>query len=719
MSNGLTRSGGLLLDVPNGSGRPDRMRVEIDGYEDAFDSSRVIVSEVYIPTGWRKGHAIFTIQNVSRLGETANQVVFSTLWESLLFGMRVVISRQAGDSGSVSKFWVGRIAVVEADVGKDMLTVTAYDDRWMFENVFIVGRWVLNPGADDKASTDMTYQQGWPAVFNPGGRPNMILSKAKVDGVAVPVFAPHPDYGLENDEAVPTDPTKAEKKACYWTMDYIFRYLCYFYGPAAKSLYTPLKVEAPITTPQGILWSAGIAAVVDQESKGFHDEGRGQQKANSAGESRKGREINADCACLPELMDMMLATAGGYTLGWVMYGENRTSRLSVVRTVGAGDGKGSSLFLVRGAPSTNIKTGYFTEGNFRQDATNLVTQVIGLGSLVKREARVDTYLTAYIKKRWSAERETELKDMGKKLKISDATGMVKLFTQFPGIYETWQIADDWNFLEGTSESAYPRAPIRRPILPYLLSWLGGKAMDYAAQRHPVRVETSFDQGKTWKMSTTLHGLEIWDDGTIYIPALKELALGGDNGSWFWGANEAWDFSKLTAADIRMTIALPMDHRLTAVAKMVQDNVGAQAGMNVDTPDVSRIDKGFTRQKVLDLRGLYDLWLRKDSWAFPEDSEFGTKMLDDKPTRDNPLRNDQKLLEAHVRRRQFMDGRLKRGGMFRTPGVASYLCSMLGAEVSKITSLVGGASITQPVACVRSAIRMVSESGRVFTEVYLE
>jgi hypothetical protein len=724
-SVGLTASGACLIQAPAVSRKAERLIAWIDTPEGLFDSKTMRVSEVYIPVGPQPGHAIIEIRKTAN-SRKANTVAFNTPWESFQIGQRVIISRVT-NTGTLKSFWVGSIVEITVDVGKDSVTLTAFDDRWLLQDIRIIGRFVVVP-----STGALQWQQGWPAEFNQGGQPNMLLSKTKVGGVPVPGFAPHPMYGLAPDEQSPSNPADnssgaiaGESKACYWTLDWIFRYLNYACGPwtgsGTDTRFTGHK--APKTCPASVQWTPGIAAWLDQETTGRFDDGRGQGRAQATSATRKGRTISADGYALLDFMEMLLATGGGYTIGWWMEGtqgndgkKSGKSILSITRAVGRGGYTGSTIHVLRGGSIDGLatKTMYFTAGNYTEDGRELTTRALGLGSLAKVERRVDTYVTLGLKKRWTDAELSAFIAKGNSLSIGTADGMRSLFSEFPTMFAQWKLDESYAFHTGTSESALSKANVVRPIMPYLLSWIGAVAHDYVAQKYQIRLELSLD-GSEWATTTDLTGLEIFDDGTILIPTLREFPLAQMRGSWHWtGDPYAWGAGTIAANEIRATVAIPFDHRIAAVCKLINSQL-SEFDDTHRSPDLNRISTDLDRQDVLDLRGMYELWLRKDSYPVPESQ--GASMAEDLASRAYALRNDTDMLRSHVRRHMITAGRLKRSGWFSKRGCFSTAHLELGKEFSFITSILqNGATKTVPIAAVSTALQFLC--GRGYTETRL-
>lgn len=697
---GSGRNGGSVLRLNlTAQTSSDTFVVSFPGLDLGVSMDRVRVPRVYMPLGAKPGHAIIEIS--FKATGRANQIALDTsgsaegTWEKIKHGQRVSIARSAGD-GTASTFWTGRVAIPSSNISKDTITLTALDDRWSVQDVCIVGRWVV----DDEGT--LFWQQGWPAVFNPGGRPNCMLSATNDEGLPVPAFAPSPDYGLDAGEHPPEPSTS---KAGYWTPGLIFRYLRYFLGRSgASGLYTGSDIVHTIKTfPDDVVWPVELAQHLDDNFEPEFDQGRGQSKGNTAGSGRKGAELSADCAYILDFMQTMLETAG-WTLSIVPgYSATSTgslqSMISFVRNYCAGS-KGETIYVVRGDNSKLVKQNRWTSGQYREDSTDVATRNLALGSLVKIERRVST-VTSNIIPAWSDDHLSAFQTRGDALPAADTDDMELLFSEYPLICAAYKLSQDYAFTSTTEEGVYSSARISRPIMPFLLSWMGGEISDYIAQRHPIRIERS-DDGVTWELCKELTGLEVWDDGIIWIPALRQFSMADDAGSYWWDGAE-YDFDNFTVSKLRMTVAIPCDHRVHALSSIAEDTVSGRTGY-IRSPDGGRMHNDFIstgRQQVLDLRGKYNLWERVDSWPYPESID-GQEAADDHLTRKDSLRNDEAFLQTHSRMRLQLDGRAKRGGEFSRPGIVAPVT--LGSEITSIVSEKDNSQTSEvSVSCIRSAM----------------
>ena len=729
-SQSLGKAGGLAvvsssLSASDSAGKADRIVSWIEAPRISWLSEWTNVEEIMDPIGAKPGFAKFAV-SVATGHEKMNAVALGAPWKDILHGASVALGRQRAGY-QTHWFWLGKVAIVDADLESDSLLINAKDWRCELTDVRMVGSFVVEP---NESSNNIKWRQGWPPVFNEGGRPNMMLSKVTdADGVLIPGFAPAPDYGLE-DDTEPNSPEVSKEQcqlaACYWTFSWIMRYLSIFYGPGASSYYTGAQ-SVPKLCPTGIHWPRGLGAQVDSESDQYWDEGRGQSRGSSKGERRKGRELNADGMSVLDVIELMVSTAGGYSIGWEMRGAHNggggvdpTSVLSLVPSTYRG-GVGRTLDFIQGGTVDeripNVGGRYFTKGHYLEDSSDMVTSAYAVGSLVKIERRVDT--TVYLKRKWSDDEEEALRTTGDAQSVATAEGARKLFGLYPQVCAYYALDEDFDFQENTSEANEGRAAIPRPIMPHLLSWIGGVALDYAMAHHPVRVEVSDDGGTTWVPTTELMRLSVLDDGTIDLTALRELAIStsanSPPGSWFWDDDaDPWTWNKFAPTDIRMTVAIPCDHRLTAVCKLVGDNLTSTYDDLVQSIDADRIHSSLEQQNVLDLRGLYHLWLRYGSYPRPA-SSFSEPQAEDRNTRENALRNDHALLRSHVRRHMYLNGKLKRGGYLSSPQILTTI--MQGAQIQNLRRWTGDSiSSLVPLHCSVRARRFIqSESSDVDVE----
>ncbi|MCP4639459.1 MAG: hypothetical protein GY851_03450 [bacterium] len=695
----LGKEGGAIMRLTSTT-NAETFTVTFPGLDLDLPMDRVRVPRIYLPLGHRPGHAMVEIKY--KEAGVGNQIALRDPWEKIKHGQRVIIGRSTG-SGTDNKIWCGRVSTVDANVSKDTLTLTCLDDRQSVSDVCIIGRWVWDPTGEASY-----WQEGWPAVFNSGGRPDCMATDISAIG-PVPNFAPNPDYGLRPGEEPSED--LSSSKAGYWTLSRILTYLWYYYGsPWSADLYTAADSAAhPVKCfPSEVVWELPDGALDTDIDEQF-DQGRGRAKVNAAGGARKGRQQSADCAYLMDFIEGMLATVGWtWTIQPGNFNDGHTSTLSFSRNYCATP-QGETIYLVRGNDKKHGTAGHWTHGHYSEDSSDLKTRSIALGSLVKIERRV-LNLGLELQPAWSDAELTAFKARGTSLPVADDASMKLLFAEYPLVCAAYKFDRTYAFQYGTSESARSRAQIRRPILPYLLSWIGSEASDYVAQRHPIRVERSDTGSSGWEICEELSGLEVWDNGTIWIPALRNFAMTNEVGSYFWDGTKYDPFSGFEPSFLRMTVAVPCDHRLHSVAKIVGDEL-ANAEAYVNSPDTARLHKDLitqVRQNVIDVRGLYELWLRIDSWPYPESIDGQAKAADKafSGTR-SALRSDESELEHHGRRKLMFESRLKHAGTFSRPGIFAPV--ILGAEVTKIVSEMSSSgdpdaqSSEAVVAAIRSAM----------------
>jgi len=658
------------------------------------------------PVGARPGYAMITISHApAEVARKAKEIVLNLAGPAgnIQVGPQVVCKRRTNGASPVSELlFVGHVAIVEHDLDADSLLVIALDQRWQLMDIRVEGSYVINAlPTDDDEAPEYYYVEGQPPIFNPGGRAN---GRRLSNGIKV--FTPWPDMGLVGDEepGTPDDPETEdvdEQVALdYWTLGDIVDYLWHFYGPDADLDALLPSFPWMKKCPEQIVWPKGMASAVDQGAQENFNAGRGQGN-QKVGTARKGREVNLDGLGVLDAIQQMLETAGGYTLALEAAmddtdgsGEFRaTSYLSIVPSMFRNPQHAVQLEVAAGGQAQETLTRPMIQGGrFSEDGSDYVNRLAGVGDRVRIERRATTELvgdTVQLRPRWSS--ATSLAARTKLAQPVNQTqqGLANTYME----YETWlaeyELAPEWDFQEGTSEEGRSRLPAPRAILPRLLSFMGSDRgpRDLAALTYAIRAEVKI--GSTWTPVPELDGLEILDDGGIRMPRLRQDAL-----NWHWTAAPFEvgpdDGVKITEREIRMTLAIPCDHRCAAVASTAwKKGVGEDADEVVDSVDTGRIDLGLDRVSFKNLRGLYRKWLRKDSWPVPQSFFAAITQAEDKTgTGTSPLLvDDVPMLKAHVRHALEMAARLRKSG---TLVFKNRICLAwgLGTQVDWFT-LVGG------------------------------
>ena len=640
--------------------------------------------EIEWTLGPEPAEAIVNIRNNLNVSdERAGYVAFNAdgPHSFIKHGSRCAIQRVwKTQSGYEHTQWVFIGSVVDIRHDKDAggMAVVVQDDRRYLKNIQIIGSYVLDPGSGLPSSTRV-YEQGRPFHANPGGKPNCIWTS---DGV--PVMAPYPDYGLGEDE-LPPDPDDAPtRKATYWTLSSILLYLYWHYGPYAPENDKFSWIE---TSPGDLFWPETLGANIDTESVANFDEGIGQNNSGQ-GTARKGRDVVLESRFLMEAIDYLFQKAGGWGLG-VTYdvqtfgdgSDQWMTTLEAVPTRYPGDGV-SIPFAAGGEAADTLNRAVVTGGSYEESSEELVTLVAGSGARASIERRVSTEgASASLEPAWDTDRHQQfIIEAAKQL---DAEGFQKAAQLYWEVLTTWRLKTTWNFMEGTDYSDYPRANVARAIMTHLLSYSGSAygstptgPTDQLSVPFPIRPEIK-DSAGNWNAGPELDGLEVFDDGIIYIPQLRLAPLSSANGAWFWTTGTPYSTTtvggetaiNITTTDLRMTIAVQTPHRVTRAYGLPHHTSYSPDFQDIveGLPDMERIEPYHYKTLHLDLRRLYHVWLRKDSWPRPESLSDEVSQADDYTSLSDAFRSDLDLMDSHLRRTLYDLGRLQKGGRLRFDG----------------------------------------------------
>lgn len=698
-------------------------------FEDLGSDNRWRVSELYMGLGAEPDLAVIVLPKPQdKTDFIPADILFNETgpYGKIKTGIRVKVYRVRSDSRTL--VWTGNVVRPGFEWGErasNSLVVYAMDDRWFLKTVRVVGRF-----------TTFDYQEGWDAHFNPGGRPNLLW-----DGDGNPCFAPHPDYGLEDGAPPRPASEKNVSQAAYWTFGTMLEYLQHRYDAnAASQSDFPFLNKAPST----VVWPDGFGSTVDAEIQQNFDEGVGQGHGN-VGTGRKGRDIIAQGIDVVTLITTILETAGGYGLGF-QHADNGNCILRAVPTRYANAKSAVDMpVALGGAAKDNLKTAALTSGSYFEDGSDYISALAGTGQKAYLERRCEEKLSgdapagdtelmqAWHNDRWDnwltlaagnnvtiqvpksvaddgtvTYEDVEITGKG----AASEASLKQANEVFPEVLTCWRLRGGFDPQENTSQADFPWSEFSKPVRPTQLSMVsdGGLVQDFAAYFAPLYVEVNVT-GEGWAKATDFNGMEVWEDGTIYMPQLRELIA--EERVWDW-SNDKWDVvdSKLDVArqPIRMNLAIPTDHALTNVVASAADSVGGGTGtidrvIYAGNPDASRILGSLQRRDFKDFQDLYAFWERYDSY-FRAASQ-GWPAADDEV-----LRNDDDIMIAHLKRGMWEQNRLRKGGFPRMDGwlVTAY---KPGTAVRNFQIL--GADRSIPVRSVIAGIKLVCNEDEVYTE----
>jgi hypothetical protein len=622
----------------------------------------------------------------------------------ILHGTAVCVRKGYTDSTGTYQeqlMFIGQVLKVRHRV-KGGLEVTAKDVRHLLKDIRVVGRWIVTP-----SMITFQYQHGWPSHFNPGGRPNCIFR------AGMPCFAPWPDYGIPKDQGPPDPSQQSETQACYWTFQNMIAYILGFWGPslpdqtitvvqAAKALWPELQ-----TIPGWVTIPESIGSGLDEYYLNNFNQGVGQNNSGIGG-ARKGPDVNISYVSLigiggeKGVFDRLLSKAGGWAIK-LTYSESlgASTTLNFVRNRWEDTNDGVDIPFCIG-PASSAPYATVTGGSYEESSEFTVTRAVGHGSLPKIETRVDTTgvnwsstgaTYAYsgnpaLLPAWSPNDFNAWSTLAVQGGVANAQTFAEANAQYPWVLTAYILNPTYNFQTGTRYSANPLAPITRPVWPTLLTFQGSATAAGDIFPYPIRSECN--QG-SWTLGPEFDGLEVFDDGIIYLPKLRDIKADSDGtsaGSFKWNSAQfgvsGGNKLDITPNDIRMSIAIPVDHRLSMACGMASDifnNSSAIGQWSIleDSPDADKLAPNFSRQIIVDLNGMYDMWLRITSWPVPASVPGQTAAADLPGGFQGPaLRDDSTLLQGHVFRtlddqyRLARDGPLEFDGIITTYGLGQLL-----------------------------------------------
>jgi hypothetical protein len=678
--------------------------------------------------------------------ERANSMAFNhrnTSW--LRFGTRCVVEKHfPNDSGGFAKqtVFVGSVTMVRHDRDKNALVVVLHDDRWLLRNIRVIGRWIIDPNQ----TGGPFFQQGWGAHFNPGGRPNCIYADVAGDGNDagfLPFFTPYPDYGLIDGQDPPEPNKRDVTVASYWTMGSILEYLRTVYSATGIAGSSP-KFQWIAKAPDTLVWPKEFANAVDAQAVANFDSGAGQTNQNKGG-ARKGREVVLEGVSLLDAISMLLSTAGGYDIAFAPHvstgadgAETFKNILSIKPTRFLSAQNGVSIpMALDGKAQDALSRAAITGGSFEENAFDYASSVAGAGQLVFIERLLSTKTEdgASLRPSWNRSSRFDLfrkLAAGRSIQLNGqevesvtpgvcfSPSIAQALRVFPDMLTTWCLNESFDFQAGTSESEYPRAPIKRTPWPTLLSVLGDAGgFDFAGMHCPVYVEVEETPGN-WALVGQFDSFEIFDNGNIYLPLMREET----------SAHRVWKFSgtpyavtndmiDIEVRNIRLALAIPCDHRLSYSVFGIGDGQKSGDGSEFyfENPDIDRVSASLKRRDYRDLQELYACWLRKDSYSRPKTQKW--KQDENRPNRSpasEALRSDLETLKAHIRKAMSEVNRLAKGGNPRIDGylVTTYAPGTPVKDFKPVGANTG--MVPFPVNAVTSGYRLCCEEDKVYTEL---
>lgn len=181
-------------------------------------------------------------------------------------------------------------------------------------------------------------------------------------------------------------------------------------------------------------------------------------------------------------------------------------------------------------------------------------------------------------------------------------------------------------------------------------------------------------GGRWFPADAGDGLSIDIDGTINFPGLRDarqtyfIDWDQDDPKEVDGHLVAGDFKKiyLLPVDMRMTVAIPCDHRITKAVRLSVDPRSDVPLVADVANDADRIATGVRRTYFVDAGNLHRKEIRNGGWPIPA----CIPGINNTTFRNGNLVDDSRLLENHVRKKAREFCRLDKAEVLSTPHILS-------------------------------------------------
>lgn len=581
---------------------------------------------------------------------------------------------------------IGRVRNLtgDFDAERDEGLVEIVDDRWFLKALSLVGSFWAD--ADGSGNASIAYRE-WRGHVNPKGQPNCCFRN--VSGIGwVPMFCT-PNFGLEANEAPADfrDPSKLGAKACLWNPILLLRYIQFATSHDAYLLVSSNYPEYPYNN-QGIIWDTSWASAISESTSAMRASKERILEATNV--SALCREILNEVGGYDLYMSPAVAQANG--------AESWANKLQIVRTRYNGGGVTFNRATSGNAGDVLADPKIITEASLHESFADSYTTFTAAGHVVFIERRVDTTTSGGIGGLIQAWGSTEQTTWLTKLRAGSARG--NLTAQEAGIQDAnrhepavgcaFRLDPGYDFQDDTTEEGKPRARVGRPILPHLLSSFvedaaGATATDKIRFRRPVLVE--YKDGSNWLVADYLDGLTLDGDGTIWLPALRELgrtySLSGSHGS-----------ESVTFRELRLTVAIPCDHRNRA-----------STSYPADEADDDRRDETFYRPWYGDAGQVYGKEIRlggADADTSPASYPIPKIAGGSVTSATSTLRDDAAKLTEHVTEKAKELGRVNRGGRLVMPRVS--FVEMPGAAAR---ALKNGDATEYPLRSIIRAVEFIT------------
>lgn len=594
----------------------------------------------------------------------------NSVLDKIRIGTPAIVKGIYGSNGIT--ILTGYVVDIHQNLDHDSITVKIADARYLMQAIAIVGSWWMS-------GSSYQYRQGWRAHVNPNGQPNCIHRDTGTE--LTPMFC-LPNYGVAADTAPAAPNSNSTTIACDWTAGKLLQNLRWH---ASQTAYAAISSYFPwyAATHAQIDWPLTLGGLIDTDMP--------------EASSRKVAETTLYGDNVLEVTQRILHGLGGFDLymgARVDENSDKTltykSVLSVIRTWYRGGGVTVNRAAGGAAKTTLAMAKICTGGSLGDNGEQLYTKFASAGQLVFIERRRDTSAAAGLVQAWSSADETAWENSIKTdlaASVAQATAIENANRKYPNVFAAWKLDETVNFQTNTSEANMPLAQVGRPILGELLtSYIEGSSTSTSRRfRKPVFIEAATSAG-TYFLCQMADGLTLDPDGTIWLNNLRNIRLPDGisapaaefvpKQTYYFTATPSGSAVAATARNMRMSVAIPCDHRIIKSTKLPSDPTTLiTAPATTASDDNDRIDPNLSRLHYADCGELSGLELRKTSWPTPQ-SVAGSTVASDlagggsggTPSTSNTLRYDGSELQAHANARRAEKGRVLKPCSLKFPYV---------------------------------------------------
>lgn len=540
----------------------------------------------------------------------------------------------------------------------DFAFVRLEDARWLMKRTPIIGRWEVQDDTD--LGRMAVYRAGWPCHPNEGGEPNAIYSI----GSKCFVFCA-PRVGLASDEVAPSWQAQNEEKATWWTDAMLIDYWRMSLGTLPS--YTGKDAPPYSLIATGITWPIGLAEPLRTLELGH----------------AHAKDTSYDGMNIADALSAVCKHAGGLDFTVLPFAETPTLAILETRYGYATNG----ITLNRPDSSNNIASAKIViGGELSEDADEFYSKVTVAGALTFVERRIDSSSSG-IMPAWSSGTSGSGVAFIDSL-LAEGSGLAnakkKAFVKFPDWMGAWKLNPEYDFTTGvTGLSGTSQAIVNRPILDRLLtSYVEGTSdsdlSDRSQWRRPVFFEYTHSGGASYAMTTVGDGLQVDAQGTIRMYGLREVQAGGSNSTEAYycgttGVGNAERIETMTGSLLRVTVAIPCDHRITSSFTHPSSPESGYTPEQVF--DADRIESGVTGGHAYLLGAHDDIFstfgagtfrqeYRRSGWPIPE-TVSGTN-----GATDGVIWQDTGNISGSAQRMAARMSRLRRGGSLIIPRLSA-------------------------------------------------